>query len=66
MPVLQKRSYQENKYLWPIISGPFTMKLLYNIALIIVIAMTFPSSCVERYHPDEMYLRPGLLVFNPN
>ncbi len=40
------------------------MKLLYNITLIIVIAMTFLTSCVERYHPDELYLRPGILVIS--
>jgi len=40
------------------------MKLLYNSTLIIVLAMTFLTSCVERYHPDEMYLRPGILVIS--
>ena len=34
------------------------------IALINVIAVALLSSCVERYHPDEMYLRKDVLVIN--
>jgi len=33
-------------------------------ALIIVIAIAFLTGCVERYHPDELYLRDGILVIN--
>lgn len=40
------------------------MKLLYHITLISIIAITFLTSCVERYHPDELYLRPGILVIS--
>lgn len=32
--------------------------------LIHVIAMMLLSSCVERYYPDELYLRHGILVIN--
>ncbi len=34
------------------------------IALTNVIAVALLSSCVERYHPDEMYLRKDILVIN--
>ncbi len=33
-------------------------------ALINVIVIAFLTSCVERYHPDELYLRDGILVIN--
>lgn len=35
-----------------------------RIALINVIAMALLTSCVERYHPDDLYLKEGLLVIN--
>jgi hypothetical protein len=34
------------------------------IALINVIAVALLTTCVERYHPDEMYLRKDILVIN--
>ena len=37
----------------------FTLTALINV---IVIALL--TSCVERYHPDELYLRDGILVIN--
>jgi len=33
-------------------------------ALINVIGIALLTSCVERYHPDELYLRDGILVIN--
>ncbi len=34
------------------------------IVLLNVIAMALLTSCVERYHPDELYLRDKILVIN--
>jgi hypothetical protein len=39
-------------------------KGIRRVAIILVIAMTLLSSCVERYHPDDLYLKKGLLVIN--
>lgn len=33
-------------------------------SIIYVIAMVLLTGCLERYYPDEMYLRPGVLVIN--
>ena len=33
-----------------------------RIALINVIAVALLTSCVERYHPDDLYLKEGILV----
>jgi hypothetical protein len=38
--------------------------LLRQLVIICVIAMAFLASCVERYHPDDMYLKSGLLVIS--
>ena len=35
-----------------------------SIAIINVIAVVLLSSCVERYHPDDLYLKEGLLVIS--
>ncbi len=45
------------------------MKIKSNLntcrtATIIVIALAFLTGCVERYYPDELYLRHGILVIN--
>ena len=47
----------------PTCCSPFH-RYVRPIAIISVIAMTLLTSCVERYHPNEMYLRPGVLVIN--
>lgn len=35
-----------------------------QIALIHLVALVILSGCVERYHPDDMYLKEGLLVIS--
>lgn len=35
-----------------------------RLAISIVIATAFLTGCVERYYPDDIYLRPGILVIN--
>jgi len=37
---------------------------IHRQILIIVIAFLFLSGCIERYHPDDLYLKEGLLVIN--
>lgn len=37
---------------------------LQRIAITIVILMALLTSCVERYRPDDLYLKEGLLVIN--
>lgn len=37
---------------------------IWRIAITMVMAMALLSSCVERYHPDDLYLKEGLLVIN--
>jgi hypothetical protein len=37
---------------------------LRRFSTLLVISMAFFTSCLERYHPDELYLREGLLVIN--
>jgi hypothetical protein len=37
---------------------------IWRIAITMVMAMALLSSCVERYRPDDLYLKEGLLVIN--
>lgn len=34
------------------------------VSRILLIALVFLSSCVERYRPDDLYIRDGILVIN--
>ena len=45
------------------LSFPF-QKYIRQIALISMMAMALFNSCVERYHPDDLYLKEGLLVIS--
>jgi len=37
---------------------------LLRFSTILVVLMALSTSCLERYHPDDLYLRDGLLVIN--
>ena len=45
------------------LSSPF-QKYMRQIALICMMAMALLNSCIERYHPDDLYLKDGLLVIS--
>jgi len=52
-----------NRSVFNTLSSPFHM-YIRQIALICTIAIALLNSCVERYHPDDLYLKEGLLVIN--
>jgi hypothetical protein len=40
------------------------ISLVRQIALIHLLAFIILTGCVERYHPEDLYLKPGLLVIS--
>ena len=52
-----------NRSVFNTLSSSF-QKYLRQIALMCMMAMALLNSCVERYHPDDLYLKEGLLVIS--
>ena len=52
-----------NRSVFITLSSPFH-RYMRQIALLCMMAIVLLNSCVERYHPDDLYLKEGLLVIS--